>query len=75
MILACVTIQHRFWRLNASKLFSWNATSSGREAHSPAHQQRLRYPTQGITVFLSSAMSLLWLANQLQIPKNLGLVQ
>lgn len=48
-----VTLSDRFWRLTALTLPCFNVSISGREVGSPAHQQRLRYPSHGITVFPS----------------------
>ena len=45
-----VTLRNRFWRLTALTLHSFDVSTSGREVGSPAHQQRLRYPSHGVTV-------------------------
>lgn len=46
-----VTLRDRFWRLTALTLPCFDVSTSGREVGSPAHQQRLRYPSHGVTVF------------------------
>ena len=46
-----VTLSDRFWRLTALTLPCFNVSTSGREVGSPAHQQRLRYPSHGGAVF------------------------
>ena len=46
-----VTLRDRFWRLTALTLHCFDVSTSGREVGSPAHQQRLRYPSHGVTVF------------------------
>ena len=46
-----VILRDRFWRLTALTLPCFNVATSGREVGSPAHQQRLRYPSHGVTVF------------------------
>ena len=48
-----VTLPHRFWRLTALTLPCFNVSTPGRGVGSPAHQQRLRYPSHGVTVLLS----------------------
>lgn len=45
-----VTVRDRFWRLTTLTLPCLDVATSGREVGSPAHQQRLRYPSHGITV-------------------------
>lgn len=46
-----VTFANRFWRLTALTLPCFDVSASGREVGSPAHQQRLRYLSHGVTVF------------------------